>query len=134
MSKLSVTRGDPMNYKCNTPAKCALNFHRQVLSPSASDRRPASSFDFAISLSERGLRASRCAIMLKRALRFTTAKRTGKRPSPLRANCEYYRDGALNRGVWERSKIISERINLTISAIMSGRANFYWTPLYARII
>lgn len=34
----------------------ALNFHRQVLSPSVSGRRPAaaSSFDFAISLSERG--------------------------------------------------------------------------------
>ena len=87
MSMLSVTRGDPMNYKCNMPAKGALNFHRQVLSPSVSGRRPAaaSSFDFAISLSERGLRASRCAIMLKRALRFTTAKRIGKRSSSLRA-------------------------------------------------
>lgn len=40
---LSVTRGDPMNYKCNMPAKCALNFHRQVLSPSVSGRRPAAS-------------------------------------------------------------------------------------------
>jgi len=26
MSKLSVTRGDPMNYKCNTPAKCRVKF------------------------------------------------------------------------------------------------------------